>query len=354
MSRSVFILGAGASREAGAPLMRDFLDVASDLARLGKVDHAKEDFDLVAEGRSALQGTHSKSIGIDLYNMEAVFSAFEMAKMLGGLGNVSAEKIQKFPTAYRRVIAETLERTISFPLQGLRPGPEASYVQLVDFIKLINSETGGASSILTFNYDMALEFACNGGGYSVDYALEGDSGHRNSIKVLKLHGSLNWTECVGCKKIVAWNLPEYLNRYSWHGEGYAYIDLSRKLPQFSHCNNTSSSSAVPYIVPPTWNKSEHHHAIENVWRNAAKELSEAENIFVIGYSLPETDSFFQFLFSLGVTSSQLIRRMWVVDPDPAVESKYRKLLGPAINTRFHFFQNTFSDGISLMSQMVSN
>jgi hypothetical protein len=36
-----------------------------------------------------------------------------------------------------------------------------------------------------------------------------------------------------------------------------------------------------------------------VWRTAAQHLSEAEHIFIIGYSLPETDQFFRYLYGLG-------------------------------------------------------
>lgn len=37
MAENVFILGAGASRKAGAPLMKGFLDSAEDLLKKGKV-----------------------------------------------------------------------------------------------------------------------------------------------------------------------------------------------------------------------------------------------------------------------------------------------------------------------------
>ena len=39
--KTVFIFGAGASKKAGAPLMSDFLDRASDLYRLGVGDIKK-------------------------------------------------------------------------------------------------------------------------------------------------------------------------------------------------------------------------------------------------------------------------------------------------------------------------
>ncbi|RJP61090.1 MAG: hypothetical protein C4539_20415 [Ignavibacteriales bacterium] len=47
MSNVVFILGAGASVQCGAPLMKDFLDTASDLYKLNKVREARKDFENV-------------------------------------------------------------------------------------------------------------------------------------------------------------------------------------------------------------------------------------------------------------------------------------------------------------------
>jgi hypothetical protein len=47
MSQTVFVLGAGASRDAGGPLMFDFLDIAERLMRSDEVGDAKASFELV-------------------------------------------------------------------------------------------------------------------------------------------------------------------------------------------------------------------------------------------------------------------------------------------------------------------
>ena len=73
MSRNVFILGAGASFDAGGPLMTDFLDVAGDLYRSDRSSF--KDFEPVFSAISALSAAHSKSI-LDLDNIESVFAAF--------------------------------------------------------------------------------------------------------------------------------------------------------------------------------------------------------------------------------------------------------------------------------------
>ncbi len=81
MADTVFILGAGASKEAGAPLMGEFLDVAHNLWKTeGSTMPA---FETVFRGISRLQQVHSKA-KLDIQNVESVFAAFEMAKTLRG------------------------------------------------------------------------------------------------------------------------------------------------------------------------------------------------------------------------------------------------------------------------------
>jgi dimeric dUTPase (all-alpha-NTP-PPase superfamily) len=75
MSNIVFILGAGASKQAGAPLMKDFIDTARDLYSSNDVDNKNEDFQKVFTAISELQRVHSKS-NLDIDNIEAVFFSF--------------------------------------------------------------------------------------------------------------------------------------------------------------------------------------------------------------------------------------------------------------------------------------
>jgi hypothetical protein len=77
-----------------------------------------------------------------------------------------------------------------------------------------------------------------------------------------------------------------------------------------------------------------------------EELSNAENIFVIGYSLPETDAFFRHLYALGSLGDRLIKRFWVFDLDRSgsVESRFRAVLGKAALSRFKYSSNGFPYG----------
>src|SRR5262245_33819572 len=103
MSDIVFILGAGASREAGAPLMDDFIDKAEDCLRSDACGPDEQAFRLVFKGISALQSVYAKAT-LDSNNLESVFSAFEMAKLFGRLGPLGPAEIDDLPAAIRRVI----------------------------------------------------------------------------------------------------------------------------------------------------------------------------------------------------------------------------------------------------------
>jgi hypothetical protein len=91
---------------------------------------------------------------------------------------------------------------------------------------------------------------------------------------------------------------------------------------------------------------EYHESLASVWHQAALELSDAEKIFVIGYSLPETDSFFRYLYALGAIGDRLIKRFCVFHPDASTKGRFDQLLGKAAATRFQFRPLGFPDCLS--------
>jgi hypothetical protein len=205
MSKTVFIIGAGVSKQAGAPLMNDFLDVADRLRKTPGI--GDPDFDLVFHGRDALQAVHSKS-NMDLLNLESVFAAFEMAKLLRKLGPLSVEEVEALPGAMTRVIQRTLEMTIMFPISGGRAKPPHPYAEIGELVTQRNKQAPRSKfSFITFNYDFCLDLALYVNSHRIDYCL-GPS-VENAVKLLKLHGSLNWSRCPKCKQIVAYRMEEF-------------------------------------------------------------------------------------------------------------------------------------------------
>jgi len=92
--KTVFILGAGASRQAGGPLMFDFFDKAEELYRTGRVGEANYAFEDVLSAASELQGIHAKAY-LNLDNFETLFGAIEIAVITGKFARRSNESIEQ-------------------------------------------------------------------------------------------------------------------------------------------------------------------------------------------------------------------------------------------------------------------
>ena len=117
MSKIVFVLGAGASVHCGTPLMDNFLEVAQDLFRLGEVEEVKEDFEKVFDAVGNLHAIQSKA-RINTYNIEDVYAAFEMGKLLSSLPGIEESSIEGLTSSIRKDIGYTLERTTKLPWGG--------------------------------------------------------------------------------------------------------------------------------------------------------------------------------------------------------------------------------------------
>ena len=171
MSEIVFILGAGSSKAAGAPLVADFLDKADELRKDGKVNESKSDFDRVFDAISALQRVHSKA-ELDLDNIESVFAAFEMGRLINKLPGVPSDDIGLLLVSTRRLIYKTLEKTVTYPVRDGRIRPNEVHDSFAKLVNDLNKRgRQNRCSIITFNYNLALDHALFFNGHSVDYCL---------------------------------------------------------------------------------------------------------------------------------------------------------------------------------------
>jgi hypothetical protein len=179
---------------------------------------------------------------------------------------------------------------------------------------------------------------------------------RVSIDVLKLHGSLNWMTAAGVR-----NDRMEIKVFEPHdfdltkGDGQVRI-AAQAMEKFWEGIGTGRRRYVPVIVPPTWSKPGYYQTISPVWRNAAWHLSQAENIIIIGYSLPETDQFFRGLFALGTVGDALLRRVWVFDKfaDDALKKKYRGIFGTGTVGTFRMYRAEFKDVVLRLSENLDD
>ncbi|MFH1690465.1 MAG: hypothetical protein ABIE42_09540 [Candidatus Eisenbacteria bacterium] len=328
--------------------MSGFLDEAERLHRMqhSGIADSKEAFADVFSAMDELQYVYAKS-DLELDNIEHLFGAIEMGLTLGRLGSRSTRKLNALRENLITVILRTLEFTMNFPVvdQHIYPGPPYD-----DFMQMLSDGDGVRSntdrhklSFITFNYDLALDYSLHHQGYRFGYCLDGKL-PAGLTPLLKLHGSLNWAMCKKCKSIVPYHVRDVHFRLNPTTEN-VHFNVTSLLSGMKHCDK--AMAGVPVLVPPTWNKGKYPKQIVKVWQRAASVLADAQNIFVVGYSFPESDAFFRYLFALGTLSDTRIHRLWVFDPDEnhSVEQRYRTLIGRSVQRRFQFHNLTFEEAV---------
>jgi hypothetical protein len=357
MSRFVFVLGAGASAAAKAPLASNFMDKARLLLRSGGLPQEDlEAFGLVFKARDALKAAHSKA-DLDLANIEVLFGAFEMAALFGRLGPLSEQEVESLPQAMRRLISRTIELSMEFPVlsspsvpprnggwsSGTFPKlmPPAPYDSFADLLVRLSYGDWNRVSVITFNYDVAADFALYFEDIPYRYGFNHDPA--NAVDLLKLHGSLNWGKCLVCKGVMLLDMRAALQRLQIRPAGSLRFEVSADLRLLQHCG--SQLKPEPVIVPPTWNKGTYHSQLARVWRRAAYHLSEAEYIFIIGYSYPQSDEFFRYLYALGSIGEGWLEKVIVFNPDSEVGERVKRLLGPLARDKFAALTNPFDQAI---------
>jgi hypothetical protein len=358
MSRTLFILGAGASAKAGAPLMKDFLNAVEDIGRDSRrAGPFQSSFELVANAQIELGSLFAKA-NVEPYNVETVFGLFEMARTIGRLGRFASTQLDELHSAIRLVIARTLEMSVQFPCRAaevLPPLPYGEFARLLQRVGRQNSNDPPA--LITFNYDLALDYALHYYAMPAEYGLK-EGPRTNAVKRLKLHGSRNWGRCPACGDIVPWQLGEFFagHRLNPHDSGAAYLDISTHFPRLKHCGG-QPVLPEPVLVPPTWNKvgQQVEKGLARVWGCAAAHLSGAERIYVIGYSFPANDEFFHYLFALGSIGPTRVRRFCVIDPRAEeLSSHYEALLGPTSRGAVAKLPITFEEAIpQLEKELIS-
>ena len=204
----------------------------------------------------------------------------------------------------KEVIVKTIEMTMEFPAKKSYIGVPVPYDAFAKLLGHIRTDAFPQQtvSVITFNYDIAIDMALFREGMGPDYGISSHPRSHNPVPLFKLHGSQNWASEKNSGEVRPLHLRDYFTKYSIMG----FDDISScKIPVGSQLFEYFSKHAnievekEPVIVPPTWNKAEHHQLLSIVWGKAAQHLGEARTIFIIGYSLPETDAFFRLLYALG-------------------------------------------------------
>ncbi len=353
----VFILGAGASASAGAPVMQNFFQKAKRLRRRRRLADYEGDFDAVNHARSILRRTKVKS-RLDIENLEEIYTALEMVENIDGIDGLTANQAKAAQRSLDNLIAITLEQSIQFPIEKtsnnhLRIVPTTAYQRLAaEAIRSNGINTSYPITFITFNYDIAFDFALFSEKVKFTYCFDGKIDNR-LIRYCKLHGSLHWALNSKTGKLINAYLDfsELENSRSDLLEAkHICIRVDKKFWK----KNVENVSSHPFIVPPTGNKPYLQSKLKPVWKAAAASLREAEVIVVIGYSFPKTDQFFRNFFALSTMGPADLEKILIVDPNERAYQELTSLVNPDLHSNIVYLQKAFDESHDEIADLLGD
>lgn len=339
---NVYILGAGFSAGRGYPVvknfmfeMRDAYDWLRSCNRMTEADAIEKVLGFRQEAAAA-----AYRVKIDLENIEELFSlasasaGFSRSKDLSRSIRIAIAatldycKNNKPARNVNLYSSDPLEWYDQYRMTGVEANGSCWYQGVPAYQHYLRSMLGygntltGENTILSFNYDTLVEEALTSMNLGFSYGFKAQTvNYRTStlnlsnqkLKLLKLHGSVNWAHLEQAKQ----------------GAG--------KLTIFDSYDAVRAANAVPDLIPPTWRKVFDGN-LEGVWDNAIDAIKSATRIFVIGFSVPETDNHFKYLLASGLQDNISLRDVVFVNPDAASDFKTRigNLFAMSQNSRLSF------------------
>lgn len=307
MKKIVYFLGAGASYPFGLPLTKDILPEilksieGNDLfCEIKRGDHSKEErkqmendlknfICLLMPGLDALYKQFKKDKSTNLPLITDLLSIIDHITVNNNLPFSSSALEKGKSISYYRSL---LDRAIYEVLADAKTMTINQKKALSDFIRLIQRhiDKGEEITFITTNYDTAFEIDVFRKIKMVDRIDFGFSWRdiedeekihyqpgKTQMRIFKLHGSLNWLKCDLCDHI-------YINPHGniIHNAFRKKIDSANTC----HCGNAPLKSL---IVAPSFEREMRDPNLLHVWKSSVQALRQADELVMIGYSLPAED-----------------------------------------------------------------
>lgn len=196
------------------------------------------------------------------------------------------------------------------------------------------------ATVVSFNWDVLLELSFLKAGKSFRYLPGGTSPY---TLMLKPHGSINWFALLDRELLMI----DTTSNVDVIGSSLKYYMLYLKDPLAPMEMGSSSPfakiavSKVPAIVPPSSAKlldiggkprdgfvdNGHRQALREVWKEFYDSVKAADEIVVVGYSLPGPDAAsIEVLKAFRKPSKK--QRVSIIDKNPNVLTRYRNIVHP--------------------------
>lgn len=151
-----------------------------------------------------------------------------------------------------------------------------------------------------------------------------DNGER--LRILKLHGSLNWQVRMNGRQPSSRILAGRGNPPG------VRVTRRRKVPDRLRFTKPKSKGRTswymwPVIVPPVYNKQALiQRFLPQVWDDAQNALLNCDRLILFGYSLPSTDIEAEKLFQRSIFQNGSLKAVEVINPDPNAAARYARMI----------------------------
>jgi hypothetical protein len=273
---TTYVLGAGASVHAGYPLAKD----------LGKRLHAWTNDG--APARYRCRG-----------DINTLFETYD------GLADVDAvwtDLHEGAPDHGRLALGSSLAVTLRLFFAGLSKSEAHLYHRLA------TERIRPYDTIITFNYDIAVERELKraklwevGGGYGRNFIINKEFAKQfpSRVSVLKLHGSINWSELNDGITPGASVIRDLMGPRPviWPPSGFQDLGYDGQMRDDQTAHIRESPSADPALKLGSRKQfhtktnfgPEHRDFWDDLWGQAAAALSTSQKVVIIGYSMPKSD-----------------------------------------------------------------
>lgn len=322
MKNIVYFTGAGFSAPLGIPIMSNFLEKSKDLFQEDreKYKHFYEIFTLIDElSKIRLH------INLDLTNIEDIFSLFEMKHFI--------QNETKPLDLYKKYLTDTILAYSPSPTIDTDLRLVSNWID--SWIKFNNDPSKNIKRIADFiKYISGIELT------NQNNKLKSNLIKKRNYKYSLI--TLNYDTFPE-------TIIDFLNENYPNNEKIIYSTKENYIFEYIKLHGTIGEN----INIPSWNKVG-NTPDNKVWEKAYNILKDANEIRILGYSLPESDAYVKYLFGVSFKESFNLQKIDIItlDSDSNTANRYNKIFE---NSRIVNFKNTnlnayigtlFAEGIS--------
>lgn len=214
-------------------------------------------------------------------------------------------------TASIALLQDTLQTLFGLLTSTMIPAPpNEGHQAIADFASRHHQ-----TSIVTTNYDGCIDEALTERKIPVATLIEESPGSGAGVRLIKMHGSINWSYCDSCHQVREYELPLLKKTYANDTLSYAVIGICKRC----------GGQRRPLLIPPIGLKFVMFPNLIRLWHAARETVERAKLIVVVGYSFSEADAYINKIIegSMSVHSQQ---NLIVCDCNPQVGNALRSRL----------------------------